>query len=103
MSLNIEYNKNSLENYVEVIPSGDIDIYTSPDFKKNVFSIIENDNANILVNAEKLEYLDSTGLGAFMGIYKLLKEKNLYIKITNLKPNIYKLFEITGLDKVFGI
>jgi anti-sigma B factor antagonist len=38
-----------------------------------------------------------------MSILKTIKENNLNIKIINLKPNIYKLFDITGLNKVFNI
>ncbi|NLL60656.1 MAG: STAS domain-containing protein, partial [Tissierellia bacterium] len=44
-----------------------------------------------------------TGLGVLMSIYKNMKERNLNFKIVNLKPNIYKLFDITGLNKVFDI
>ncbi|HBD63097.1 MAG TPA: anti-anti-sigma factor, partial [Clostridiales bacterium] len=29
--------------------------------------------------------------------------KSLNIRIINLKPNIYKLFDITGLNKIFSI
>ena len=60
-------------------------------------------NADIIINGETLEYIDSTGLGVLMSIYKKMQEKSLNFKISNLKPNIYKLFDITGLNKVFNI
>lgn len=101
MSLIINKNKNS--NFIEVLPVGEIDIYTSPMFKNEVLDIINAESKDIIVNAEKLEYLDSTGLGVFMSILKALKEKNLNIKLVNVKSNIYKLFDITGLNKIFNI
>ena len=101
MSLIINTNNN--EYYVEILPIGEIDIYTSPMFKKEALDLINAENKNIVVNAERLDYLDSTGLGVFMSILKAVKEKNLSIKLINVKPNIYKLFDITGLNKIFNI
>jgi anti-sigma B factor antagonist len=103
MSLDIKYSKTSDNNYLEIKPIGEVDIYTSPEFKNKVIEIIETKEVNILINAEELEYIDSTGLGVLMSILKKIKENELNIKIINLKPNIYKLFDITGLNKVFNI
>ena len=57
----------------------------------------------IIVNCENLSYIDSTGLGAFISIYKHIKEKGEKLVITGLKPHIKKIFLITDLDKVFEI
>jgi len=103
MSLNIELNKTPDNDYIEVKLIGEVDIFTSPEFKNKLMSLIESDNINILIDGEGLEYIDSTGLGVLMGIYKKIHENNLKIKIKNLRPNIYKLFDITGLNKVFEI
>lgn len=102
MSLEIKYNLTS-ENNIEIKPIGEVDIYTSPELKNKIFELIEEKNQDILINGEGLDYIDSTGLGVLMGIYKKLQEKGLNIKVINLKPNIYKLFDITGLNKVFNI
>lgn len=102
MSLNIKYG-NNIENSLEIIPVGEVDIYTSPEFKKIVFDLIETKDSNIIINGNELDYIDSTGLGILMSIYKKAQEKRLEVSIINLKPNIYKLFDITGLNKVFNI
>lgn len=103
MSLDIKFYKASENNYIEVKPIGEVDIYTSPEFKNKIMELIEKKSVNIIINGEELEYIDSTGLGILMSIYKKSQEKNLKVKITNLKSNIYKLFDITGLNKVFDI
>ena len=103
MSLDTEYSVKRDEGLIEVIPKGEVDIYTSPEFKSQVLSLIDKENLSILINAEYLVYLDSTGLGVLMSILKKAKEGNLNVEITNLKPHIYKLFDITGLNKVFNI
>lgn len=101
MSLEIQYI--TLENALEIKPIGEVDIYTSPELKNKIYELIEEQNHDLIINGEQLDYIDSTGLGVIMGIYKKLQEKSLNIKVVNLKPNIYKLFDITGLNKVFNI
>ncbi len=102
MSFKINYSMNS-GNFLEIMLIGEVDIYTSSELKNKINELIEEKNKNIIINGEQLDYIDSTGLGVLMSIYKKLQDKNLNIKVVNLKPNIYKLFDITGLNKVFNI
>lgn len=91
------------DDYLKIKPIGEIDIYTSPKFKDEVIKYFKKNSKNILIDGEKLEYIDSTGLGALISIYKILKEEEKDIYIKNIKPNIKKLFEITDLNKIFTI
>lgn len=102
MSLEYKITKESL-NEIEINLLGEVDIYTSPGLKDYIINLIDNRKNNIKINAENLEYIDSTGLGCLMAVYKKLNEYNLTMEIYNLKKNIYKLFDITGLNKVFDI
>ena len=96
-------NKNIYETFIEIFPVGEMDIYTSHMFKDETLDIINKENKDIVLNAEKLDYLDSTGLGSVMSVLKLMKEKNLKFKMINVKKNIYKLFEITGFSRIIDI
>ncbi|SHI37503.1 anti-sigma B factor antagonist [Dethiosulfatibacter aminovorans DSM 17477] len=100
MALTIE--KRMEENKIVVLPAGDIDIVTSPDFKEVVLDMFKDSN-EILIDGENLEYMDSTGLGVLISLLKKTRSNNSKISLTNLKPNIYKLFDITGLTNVFEI
>lgn len=80
---------------------GEIDIYTAPKFKETLLNVIETRDSDIIIDGEQLEYIDSTGLGVLISGLKKLKETDNNITIINLRPNISKLFEITGLNKVF--
>ena len=103
MSLSIEVKFDKDNNQLVVIPEGDIDIYTSNKFKEKVMNSFEKNQGDISIDGSKLEYVDSTGLGALISILKSVKEANNEIFISNLKPNIRKLFDITELDKLFTI
>ena len=59
--------------------------------------------ADVILDGEELVYMDSTGLGVLISGLKKLKEKGKNIILINIRPNINKLFDITGLNKVFII
>ena len=103
MSLNIKISFNKDKNIWVVIPEGEIDIYTSPKLKEKLSEALEDKKTDILMDCEKLDYVDSTGLGALISILKTIRDNDNNIYMENVKPNIRKLFNITELDKVFVI
>ncbi|HHV38153.1 MAG TPA: STAS domain-containing protein [Tepidimicrobium sp.] len=101
LDINIEFDEN--KNIWNIWPKGDIDIYTSPDLKKELIGILKERKTSLSMDFKDLDYIDSTGLGALISILKIIKEDDNNIYIKNIKPNIRKLFDITDLDKIFII
>ena len=101
MSLNIESQFDKSENKWIFKPVGDLDIYTSSQFKEEVLKKLNEEQTDIIINGESLEYVDSTGLGALISILRTMKEKENKIYIVDVKPNIRKIFDITNLDELF--
>ena len=99
MELKVDLRQEGDKLFVDL--QGDLDINSNKEFKEKVNSV--QGIKNITVNCENLSYIDSTGLGAFVSIYKNIKEKGEKLVITGLKPHIKKIFLITDLDKVFEI
>lgn len=88
---------------VKIILTGEVDIYTSQDLKDKLYNIIDTSKMDLRIDCKELNYIDSTGLGIFVGSLKKAKQYDKKIYIANLKDNIKKLFIITGLDRVFII
>lgn len=103
MSLDMKVSFDEKENKWLFLPVGEIDIYTSMKFKEEVLEKFNSKKIDILIDGKKLEYVDSTGLGALIYILKTLKDDDYKIHLMNIKPNIKKLFDITELDKLFVI
>ena len=91
------------EDYKLVEIKGDLDIYSEDEFRDFIELELENIDTDLVIDIKNLDYLDSTGLGLFMKIYKLVNEKNHSVKIINPKENILKLFKITDLTEVFNM
>jgi len=92
-----------LAGKTKVFVSGEVDIYTAQNFKEKVYSIVENAPDDIVIDCDGLNYIDSTGLGIFVGALKRARLAGKSISLENIKDNIKKLFVITGLDKLFNI
>ena len=103
MALNVNINYDNERNIWIVKPVGEVDIYTSPKLKEKLLKSLKEKETDLLIDGEKLDYIDSTGLGVLISILKKFKESENNIILINLKSNISKLFDITGLDKVFII
>lgn len=83
--------------------SGDLDIYSSDDFKNDIKDQLDPGVKNLNIEADELEYIDSNGLGVLMAIYNAIDAEDKTVKISGLKSNVKKIFLITDLDQVFDL
>jgi len=83
--------------------SGEIDVYTSPKVKEAIGELIDRGIYQLVINLEKVRYIDSTGLGVLIGGLKRVREYGGAVNLVCTNPQIKKIFDITGLVKIFGI
>ena len=72
-------------------------------FREEIKKLIEEGKKNFIFDFSKCNFIDSTGLGALVSIYKKCAEKGGGIKLKSLRPEVEKLFKLTRLDRVFEI
>lgn len=82
---------------------GEVDVYTAPQLKQQMIVMLEGGAKQILVNLANVEYLDSTALGVLIGGLKRMREMDGNMTLVCPSPRIRRVFEITGLDKIFDI
>jgi anti-sigma B factor antagonist len=66
-----------------------------------VQGLLDNGNSNILLNLEKVSYMDSAGIGELVACYKRAKEKEGSVKLLNPSGKVYDLLSLTKLEEVF--
>ena len=98
LNINIE----SKDEKVFVSLNGEIDISNVKLLNEYIEKMYEQGN-EFIVDFENLTYIDSTGLGALVHIYKALDAEGKKLTIKNVNDNIKKLFAITNLDNLIGI
>ena len=57
----------------------------------------------VILDFQKLEFLDSTGIGVIISIFKYLNENKGHLKVTNAQGPVKKIMEITKLDSIISI
>jgi anti-sigma B factor antagonist len=82
---------------------GEVDAYTSSNFREEMIKALSGDIQHLIISMNGVEYIDSSGLGALVGGLKRVSEKQGSICIVCTNPQVIKVFEITGLVKVFPI
>ncbi|RNL83295.1 MULTISPECIES: STAS domain-containing protein [Nocardiopsidaceae] len=97
-----------LDHYTEddteiVVVEGEIDVYTAPRLRELLIDLVNKGNVHLVVNMEKVEFLDSTGLGVLVGGLKRVRAHDGTLDLVCTQERILKIFRITGLTKVFGI
>ncbi len=82
---------------------GEVDVYTAPRLRERLIEIISRGARRVVVDLEGVDFLDSTGLGVLVGALKRLRSNDGELDLVCTQPRIRKVFEITGLTKVFSI
>ena len=82
---------------------GEIDLYTAPEFKERMAEIIDEGKTRVVVDLSQATFIDSTTLGVLVGGVKRLRPAGGSLALVCSDDNITKIFEITGLDRVFPI
>lgn len=55
---------------------------------------------NVIFDMERLNFMDSTGIGVLIGRYKYLKNKNVNTYISNPNVTIEKIFRMSGIFEI---
>lgn len=83
--------------------SGEVDVYAAPRLKEELVSAIEDGCVNVIVDLERVSFIDSSGLGVLVSALRRARERDGTVRIVCTRENVLKILRITGLDKVFPI
>jgi anti-sigma B factor antagonist len=83
--------------------AGEVDLYTAPEFKQQLLDVISQGGKDVVVDFSDTTFIDSTTLGVLVGGVKRLRAQDGRLSLVCSDRNITKIFEITGLDRVFTI
>ncbi|KPB04133.1 MULTISPECIES: STAS domain-containing protein [Bacillaceae] len=90
-------------NQTLVVLEGEIDAYTAPKVKEKVAPLLEGFTGELVFDLSNVNYMDSTGLGMFVGFFKTVKANNGVFRLVGLSDRLKRLFDITGLAGIMEI
>ncbi|MCT4621923.1 MAG: STAS domain-containing protein [Marinisporobacter sp.] len=90
-------------NEITMLISKSFSVDEASEFREKVNMLIKKGEKNFVLNFSNCTFVDSTGLGVLVGIYKKSMELNGSFKLHSIHPQVMKVFKLTRLDKVFEI
>lgn len=99
----MEITRRENNNIVLLDINGEIDLYNAPEIKDVIAKLIEEQKYCIIINLEKVSYIDSSGIGALISSLSNLKKYQGGLKIINVSGSVRKVFELTKLTSFFEI
>lgn len=82
--------------------TGEIDVYTAPQFKEAINSVLSGGQKHLIINLAQVTYMDSSGFGALLSATKRLRPIGGTVNLIKCSGSIDRILTITRLNTVFG-
>lgn len=82
---------------------GRLDAATSPEIKTALHRLIGEGHLHIIIDLQKVPFIDSSGLAALVSGLRLAREKGGNIVLSGVQSQASVVFRLTMLDRVFSI
>ncbi len=79
-----------------------LDAAAAPAFKKALEAHVTGQPRQVVIDATQIQFLDSTGLGVFVSLLKMMGEPGI-LAIVDAQPAVRRLLQITQLDRIFRL
>ena len=99
--MEIKLRRNSSIYIIDII--GEMDLYNAHRLKDVVKKMIQKNIRNYIINMERVEYIDSSGIGALIHTHSEIKKRNMILFIVNVRGSVKRVIELTKLNGYFHI
>lgn len=82
---------------------GSLDAETVPHLRKVLVDLIEEGHCKLVIDLEKVSYISSAGVGAFIGVTRRVRAEKGDLIFVGPIPSVYNVLELLGLTKLFKI
>lgn len=95
--------QNITSDYIEVIIDSDFDFENANAAREVFQGVVENHAKNVIVNLNECKFIDSSGIGAIIFLYKRLCCAGLSLTIHCTQPQPNELFNLLKIDQIITI
>ena len=83
---------------------GELDHHYADAIRNKIDDKIDRDKINkVILNFEKVTFMDSSGIGVVIGRLKKVKNRDGKVCITNINKRVDKVFTLSGLYKIITV
>jgi len=73
------------------------------DVKKELRPLLNNKDCKMIFDLHNIEFVDSSGIGCIIALFKTAKSIGSDLKLCNLTPEVLKIFQLLHLQIIFDI
>ncbi len=100
MDIELKQVRNTLIVRVE----GELDMLIADKMRSDIDKKMDNNEIkNLILNMEKVSFIDSSGLGVILGRYKKISSKNGRMFIVGARPQVEKILYFSGINKLVSM
>lgn len=82
---------------------GELDVATTPRFTSTIAELVSLGHNRLVLDLEHLHFIDSTGLGAFIGAQNRAREAHGNLFLRSVPERIVSMLSVVGLDGVLEV
>lgn len=101
--MNLTIDTTEHESYYTIKVAGELDVATVPELQEVLVPIRQTGTHDIHLHIDDVTYMDSTGLGLFVGTLKELNKHDKELYVLGVNSRIERLFDITGLKDLMHV
>lgn len=84
------------------LDSETLDAKQVPEFKEQVIQVLDSKGSNhVVFDLHKLQFIDSSGLGAFLSLFRYLNMKGGHLSLVAMSKSVKSIFELVSMQKIF--
>ncbi len=99
----LEVSTRQAQDVVIVSIVGDVDLYSSPEVRNVIISLVDQKTKKILIDLSRVSYMDSSGVATLVEGLQLTGKYKGKFALFGLEASVKEVFELSRLDKVFEI
>jgi len=99
MNLTVE----KVSSHLIIKLDGQFDLHTAKDFKTKVTRYLNKEDKNLILDLETIDFIDSSGIGAILSIYKKVEKNGVELVIINISSPLKRVFELSGLLNIIRL
>jgi anti-anti-sigma factor len=99
----LDYSVEERSAYRLVSLKGKLVLYNVDQVRTDFFRLIDEDQKDLVLNMQELEFVDSSGVGLLIQMHRRMEAGKRKVRLANVSELLFKVLKVAGLDKIFDI
>lgn len=99
----MNYSRTDVANATFLRVQGELDALTAPELRPALDRLVSDCREDITVDLSELRLIDSSGVGALVGLYKRVRANGGTVRFVGVTAQPLVIFKLLRLDMVFGL